>query len=166
MHLQRRSTAGTLAPHDSISNAPADEDDRRLRDFDADPDYLLHDPYANPSYDHLPMPYGDAEDAERRKHSRFSSYDAPLIANAGPAGGYGDAASVYSAHKYEPVEKGGLTNEYPPPLGPGLRSGEAPYVKRPSLWRRWLRDPTPLDERIENYKRGIGIQVRRLETFM
>lgn len=157
--LARRDTFATLAPGDSISNAPSRLNDDRHVQSDFDEDYLLRDPYARTQTpnDHLAMPYGapagheyDYEPTDDKSHHRYSSYDAPLVANAGPAGG--------SQHEYEAVnglEKGG--NDYPPPA-PNLKSEFG--GKRPGLLRRWIRDPTPLEQRVENYKRGIGVQAR------
>jgi hypothetical protein len=156
-HMGGRSVYGgdaaSLYPHDSISQAaPPDEreEDQHAVMAYSDPDWYQRDPYApKPQVDiygqddYYGTPRGPpvtADGSIGRSHPSASFLDEdPLVAK--------DVGTGYPQENkvpYEALEVGNIDEKKP----------------RPNWLLRALRDPSDLETRVENYRRGMGVQTR------
>jgi hypothetical protein len=145
--------AASLYPHDSISQtAPPDEreEDQRAVMAYSDPDWYQRDPYApkpqadiygqEDYYDAHKVPALMTDGSIGRSHPSTSFFDeTPLVAKDIGAG-YPQEPKV----PYEELEVGNIDEKKP----------------RANWLLRALRDPSDIETRIENYKRGEGVQSR------
>ena len=135
--------------------------------------------YSAPSHH---QPYGSDFAASSMHRLDYGSHPdddaAPLVRHAGDPGMVSREGSGYpDPYAAEGDRKGGLYDDphaidplkerrdleaYPPSTSPPPPIDE----KRPSVWLRILRDPSPLEQRIDNHKRGIGVQTRPWATWV
>lgn len=113
-------------------------------------DYSSH-----PDDDVTPLVKNAADPAMlSREHSGYA--DPYAISEERKGGLYDDPHAIDALKERRDLEA------YPPSGSPAPALDE----KRPSVWKRIIRDPSPLEQRIDNHRRGIGVQARPWATWV
>jgi hypothetical protein len=157
------SNAQSLSPFDSVSNVGSAVETPVQQYGSAS--YLQRDPYARDLYaqdrgygsqSNLPTPFASSHYLP--EHAQQEDSDAhPLVQYAaGPGFEKRSSVGPNDTNRYDAPDEEPATS-YPP-----MDAEKRPVSdgKRPSVWLRQLRDTTPLEQRIENHRRGIGVQRR------